>query len=176
MNSSESDQATDQWGRVSEDGSVYVRTQQGERKVGQWPDGGPAEALAFFKKRYDDLAFEVDLLEQRVKAGTLAPDEAAASVKQVRGSIAEAQAVGDLDGLNTRLDALTGTINERREQRKAERAKKVEEAKGHKEKIATEVAAWESKRNALKACIHWTFTLAAARQKLRKLYPSNEGG
>ena len=138
MNSSESDQATDQWGRVSEDGSVYVRTQQGERKVGQWPDGGPAEALAFFKKRYDDLAFEVDLLEQRVKAGTLAPDEAAASVKQVRAAIAEAQAVGDLDGLNTRLDALTATIGERREQRKAERAKKVEEAKVRKEKIATE--------------------------------------
>ena len=138
MNSSESDQATDQWGRVSEDGSVYVRTSEGERKVGQWPDGDPAEALAFFKKRYDDLAFEVDLLEQRVKAGTLPPDEAAAAVKQVRGSIAEAQAVGDLDGLNARLDTLTGTINERREQRKAERAKKVEEAKGHKEKIATE--------------------------------------
>ncbi|MER3439530.1 MAG: IS630 family transposase [Chloroflexota bacterium] len=44
------------------------------------------------------------------------------------------------------------------------------------ELIATEVAAWESKRNALKARIHWTFTLAVARQKLRKLYPSNEGG
>lgn len=42
------------------------------------------------------------------------------------------------------------------------------------EKIATEVAAWESKRNAQEAHIHWTFTLAAARQKLRKLYPSNE--
>jgi hypothetical protein len=38
------------------------------------------------------------------------------------------------------------------------------------EKIATEVAAWESQRNALKARIHWTFTLAAARQQLRKLY------
>ena len=44
------------------------------------------------------------------------------------------------------------------------------------EKIATEVAAWESKRNAQKARIHWTFTLAAARQKLRRLYPSNEDG
>jgi len=44
------------------------------------------------------------------------------------------------------------------------------------EKIAAEVAAWESQRNALKARIHWTFTLAAARQKLRKLYPSNEDG
>ena len=37
-----------------------------------------------------------------------------------------------------------------------------------------EVAAWESKRNDRKARIHWTFTLAAARQKLRKLYPSIE--
>lgn len=40
--------------------------------------------------------------------------------------------------------------------------------------IATEVAAWEKKRNLAKARIHWTFTLAAARQKLRKLYPSIE--
>ena len=44
------------------------------------------------------------------------------------------------------------------------------------EAIAAEVAAWESERNAREARIHWTFTLAAARQKLRKLYPSNEGG
>ena len=42
------------------------------------------------------------------------------------------------------------------------------------EKIAAEVAAWEGKRNAQEARIHWTFTLAAARLKLRKLYPSNE--
>ena len=41
--------------------------------------------------------------------------------------------------------------------------------------IAREVAAWESKRNDRQACIHWTFTLAAARRKLRKLYPSIDG-
>jgi hypothetical protein len=40
--------------------------------------------------------------------------------------------------------------------------------------IATEVAAWEKKRNTAEARIHWTFTLAAARRKLRKLYPSIE--
>jgi hypothetical protein len=39
-------------------------------------------------------------------------------------------------------------------------------------KLAAQVAAWESKRNAKNARIHWTFTLMAARQKLRKLYPS----
>jgi DDE superfamily endonuclease len=40
--------------------------------------------------------------------------------------------------------------------------------------IAAEVAAWEDKRNAREARIHWTFSLAVARQKLKKLYPSIE--
>lgn len=42
------------------------------------------------------------------------------------------------------------------------------------ERTVTEVAAWVAKRNAAKAKIHWTFTLAVARQKLRKCYPSIE--
>src|SRR4051812_25608250 len=41
-------------------------------------------------------------------------------------------------------------------------------------KLTSEVAAWEKDRNARRVCIHWTFTLAAARQKLKKLYPSIE--
>ena len=41
-------------------------------------------------------------------------------------------------------------------------------------KLAQEVAAWENKRNEKKVRIHWTFTLAVARQKLRKLYPTIE--
>ena len=40
--------------------------------------------------------------------------------------------------------------------------------------IAREVAAWEARRNVQQVRIHWTFTLAAARRKLRKLYPSIE--
>lgn len=40
--------------------------------------------------------------------------------------------------------------------------------------IAREVASWEKDRNARRVRIHWAFTLAAARQKLRKLYPSIE--
>ena len=43
-------------------------------------------------------------------------------------------------------------------------------------KLAREVAAWEQRRNKTRARIHWTFTLAAARQKLQKCYPSNEDG
>jgi hypothetical protein len=41
-------------------------------------------------------------------------------------------------------------------------------------KLAGEVAAWEKDRNVRKVRIHWVFSLAVARQKLRKLYPSIE--
>lgn len=130
--------AGENWGRVAEDGTVFVRTKDGERSVGQWPDANPEEALAFYTRRYDALAFEVELLEQRVQAGTVSPDDARAAVKKVTGSIEEAQAVGDLDGLLTRLEALTPLVAQQRERRKAERAAKVEEARSAKTKIATE--------------------------------------
>jgi hypothetical protein len=40
--------------------------------------------------------------------------------------------------------------------------------------IAKEVADWEKQRNVRRAKIHWTFTIASARRKLRKTYPSIE--
>jgi hypothetical protein len=133
--------AGNSWGRVADDGTVFVRTKDGERAVGQWPDANPEEALAFYTRRYDALAFEVDLLEKRVQAGTVSPDDARAAVKKVTSSIDEAQAVGDLDGLRARLEALTPLVAQQREKRKAERAAKVEEARAAKTKIATEAEA-----------------------------------
>jgi Domain of Unknown Function (DUF349) len=127
-----------EWGRVADDGTVYVKTSAGERAVGQWPDGSPDEAMEFFTKRYDGLALEVTLLERRVKSGKLAPDEAASAMKKVRRLVADAQAVGDLDGLLARIDALDPVVAARREERKAERARRIEEARHSKEEIAAE--------------------------------------
>jgi hypothetical protein len=130
--------AEDSWGRVADDGTVYVRTKDGERAVGQWPDANPEEALAFYTRRYDALAFEVELLEKRVEAGTVSPDDARAAVKKVTSAIDEAQAVGDLDGLHDRLESLAPLVAQQREKKKAERAAKVEEAREAKTMIATE--------------------------------------
>ena len=138
MNDSQPGQPAEQWGRVAEDGSVFVRTAEGERQVGQMPGASPEEALAFYTKRFDALAFEVQLLEQRVTAGALAPDEATAAVDQVHAALQDAQAVGDLAGLDARLTELRATIDKQREQRKAERARRAAAAKTRKEKIATE--------------------------------------
>lgn len=138
MDDSRSGRTPAEWGRVAEDGSVFVRTPDGERQVGQMPDATPEEALAFYTKRYDDLAFEVQLLEQRINAGTLAPDEATAAVDQVHKAVQNAQAVGDLAALDARLAALGGAIAEQRERRKAERARRVADARARKERIAAE--------------------------------------
>src|SRR3954467_3185920 len=106
---------TSEWGRVAEDGTVYVRKADGERPVGQYPEGSPEEALAFFAKRYDELAGSVHLLEQRVNAGVVSPDEATEAVRPLREQVAEASAVGDLTSLVGKLDSLLPVISQHRQ-------------------------------------------------------------
>src|SRR6478735_3243193 len=129
---------SEQWGRVEEDGTGYVRTAEGERSVGQYPAGSPEEALKFFTERYDALAFEVELLEKRVTSGVMTPEEATASVRTVQEQVAHANAVGDLATLTQRLEALAPVLAEQREARKAERAQRSAEAREGKERIVTE--------------------------------------
>lgn len=139
-----------EWGRVAEDGTVFVRTTDGERVVGQYPAGSPEEALKFYTDRFDALAFEVDLLVQRVRSGRLSPEEAADSVRTVRGQVESANAVGDLTSLATRLDEIGQVIAEQRELRRAERAQRQAEAKVEKERIVAEaekIAAGQDWRN-----------------------------
>ncbi|CAI9406057.1 putative protein/MSMEI_2664 [Nocardioides sp. T2.26MG-1] len=127
-----------QWGRVDEDGTVYVKTPDGERAVGQYPEGTPDEALKFFTERYAALAFEVELLEKRIQSGVMAPEEAAASVRTVQTQVAEANAVGDLAALTARLEALGPVLDQQREARKAERAQRSAESRASKERIVAE--------------------------------------
>ncbi|GAA2387588.1 DUF349 domain-containing protein [Nonomuraea africana] len=130
--------STDPWGRVDDDGTVYVRTAEGERAVGSWQAGEPEEALAYFHRKFDELAGQVQLLEQRVKGTDLAPAQAEATIVKLREAVADAHAVGDLEALVQRLDALTGLVAKRREEVKAARDMARAEAKGIKERIVAE--------------------------------------
>ena len=129
---------TSEWGRVAEDGTVYVRTNDGERPVGQYPEGSPEEALAFYAKRYDELAGTVHLLEQRVNAGVVSPDEATETVRNLRTQVVDAHAVGDLTSLVGKLDSLLPVISQHRQVRRAERAEKAAAAKTEKERLVAE--------------------------------------
>jgi hypothetical protein len=129
---------TDPWGRVDEDGTVYVQTADGERVVGSWQAGAPEEALAYFRRKYDALVTEIDLLEQRIRTTDLPPAQAESSIHRLRESLTDAHAVGDLDALGRRLDVLSELTDKRREEIKAAREHARGEARHIKERIVAE--------------------------------------
>ncbi|MDQ0645513.1 DUF349 domain-containing protein [Microbacterium murale] len=100
------------WGRVTEDGTVEVREGEEWRVVGQYPDGTSDEALAYYVRKFDDLAFKVHTLEQRHQAGGASAGDLTAQAKHLVDEVTNAAAVGDLASLRARLDALTTTLAE----------------------------------------------------------------
>jgi hypothetical protein len=102
------------WGRIADDGTVYVRTAEGERAVGSWQAGSIEEGLAFYTLRYDDLAAEVGVLEARVTSPSVDPRSIAATATKLKDSLATASVVGDIAELERRLDAVLGQVSERR--------------------------------------------------------------
>jgi hypothetical protein len=130
--------ASDPWGRVAEDGTVYVRTAGGERQVGSWQAGSPDEALAFFKRKFETLETEVSLLEQRLASTDLSAGAAKATIDRLISSVTDANAIGDLEGLLGRLEKLTDLAGRRREEHKAAREQARTEALEVKERIVAE--------------------------------------
>ena len=125
------------WGRVDDDGTVYVREGEGERAVGQYPDATPAEALAYYERKYTELNGQVTLLEQRVKRGASASD-VAKTVKALHQQLAEPSAVGDLDALRTRVAALDSTVGELTEKQSAEAQEALAEAVAYRTSLVVE--------------------------------------
>jgi len=135
-----SDSEQQPWGRVAEDGTVYVREGEGERAVGEFPGATPEEALAYYERKFQDLAGQVSILEQRARRGAPAAD-IAKSVASLRANVVGANAVGDLASLAARLDKLSGAVDELTEQQTAEAKAALEDALAYREQIVAEVEA-----------------------------------
>lgn len=131
-------QAPAEFGRVDEDGTVYVRMGDTERSVGQIPDATEEEALAFYVRRYENLAAEIKLLESRVEAQAMSPEEAKGAVKSARENVEQASAVGDLRALLERLDAIEAQLPAQIEARKAAKAEANAQAIAAKEAMVAE--------------------------------------
>jgi predicted nucleic acid-binding Zn-ribbon protein len=154
--------ASDPWGRVAEDGTVYVRTADGERVIGSWQAGSPDEALAFFKRKFDALETEIGLLEQRMSSTDLSAGQARSAISRLTVAITDANVIGDLTGLRGRLDALESAVEHRREEHKAAREQARNEAQEVKERIVA-----EAERLATEAT-HWKASGERMRQLLEE--------
>ena len=126
------------FGRVDEDGSVWLISASGERQIGSWQAGSVDEAYAHYGKRFDDLATEVELLESRIKTH---PEEAhaiAETAAALRTTLPEATVLGDVDALERRLTEVIERSGAAAEQAKNDREQRRVEAIARKEKLAAE--------------------------------------
>ncbi len=150
---------TEQWGRVADDGTVYVRTPSGELAVGSYQAGSPDEALAYYGRKYAALALEVQLLEQRAASPEVAPEEVLATLTRLRDAVDHPAAVGDLDDLRRRLDAIVPLVEERRAQARAARDQVRAAAHERREAIVAEAeqlaasTQWKSAGDRLRALL-----------------------
>lgn len=127
--------AAAEFGRVDEDGTVWVRETAGERTVGQFPGVSTDEALALYVRRYLDLSAKVALFETRLSGTDLSVKEIDSTLAKLTEETAEPSAVGDLDGLRARVEGLGTTAAARRAELEAERAAAREAAVAERTRI-----------------------------------------
>ncbi|MBG6067235.1 MULTISPECIES: DUF349 domain-containing protein [Micromonospora] len=145
------------FGRVDADGTVYVKTTEGERVVGSWQAGAPEEGLAHFARRFADLVTEVDLTEARLKSGAADAGHSLSTIRRIRTTLPEANVVGDIDALAARLDKLATLAEEKAGEARAARDAARGEALARKtalveeaEKLAAESTGWKTAGDRLK--------------------------
>jgi hypothetical protein len=127
-----------EWGRIDADGTVWVKTESGERQIGSWQAGDPVAGLAHYERRYEDLATEVELLEQRLASGAGDPAGTLSHAATLRESLATVAVVGDLGALERRLAKLGESAQSKVEEVAVERAHARAEAVAAKERLVAE--------------------------------------
>ena len=127
-----------EWGRIDADGTVYVRAGDGEREIGSWQAGDAEAGLAFYTRRYEDLATEVTLLETRLESGVGDPATIRTNAGALREQLPTAAAIGDLASLEARLNTLLAAVEEKAGEAAAARAQARADAVAAKETLAAE--------------------------------------
>ena len=154
------------FGRVGEDGTVYVITPEGDKPVGSYPGKSNEEALAYFVRKFEAIASEVALLSARIKSGAMVPGDATSAVIKLREQVRELNGVGDLAALAVAVEQLSPLIEDHRgayEAKKAAeevaKAERLAQVLIEKEKIVAEAeslaesTSWKATGDRLKALL-----------------------
>ena len=98
--------AAEAFGRVDDNGTVYVREGDSEREVGQFPDVSKEEALSLYARRYLDLKAKLDLLASRLHSDTVKSHEIDETLKSLEQETDKPAAVGDMAALKQQFEQL----------------------------------------------------------------------
>jgi len=85
--------------------------------------------MAYFGRKYDELVAQVVLAEQRLTVPDVPVKDVSRALDAVRGTLPEAPVVGDLAGLQARIEAVDAVLAERRKETERVRRAAKEEAR-----------------------------------------------
>lgn len=148
------------FGRVDDDGTVWLITSAGERTIGSWQAGDTEAAFAHFGRRFEDLATEVTLMETRLASGTGDARKIKAAAAALAETLPTASVLGDLDALAERLRAIRDHAEEtaaadraRREEHRAEQTARKEALAAEAEELANSSTQWKAAGDRLRAIL-----------------------
>lgn len=127
---------TNEFGRVDETNTVFVKDGDTERQVGQYPNVSQDEALAYFAKKFDDLEAQVRILEQRVAAGITDSKSLKLGHDALVRELLEPNVVGNIQGLRNRVTRLAEGIAASAAKAQEERTESITKALADREQIA----------------------------------------
>lgn len=130
-----------EFGRVDEANNVYLIDGGQERIVGQYPNVPAEDALSYFTRKFDDLAAQVRTLEQRLAAGITDAKSLKTTREHLKAELIEPKAVGNVQNLRDRVEAVTGLIDATSAKANEERAAANQLAMAAKEEIAARAEA-----------------------------------
>ncbi|HEV7581941.1 MAG TPA: DUF349 domain-containing protein [Mycobacterium sp.] len=139
-----------QFGRVDDDGTVWLISPAGERIVGSWQAGDREAAFAHFGRRFDDLSTEVTLMEERLAAGSGDARKIKANASALAETLPTASVLGDIDALAGRLSSLVehagATVaadRSRRDEHRATQTARKEALAAEAEDVAANSTHWK---------------------------------
>ncbi|WP_431232638.1 DUF349 domain-containing protein [Mycolicibacterium psychrotolerans] len=148
------------FGRVDDDGTVWLITSDGERNIGSWQAGDTEAAFAHFGRRFEDLATEITLMETRLASGTGDARKIKAAAATLAETLPTASVLGDLDALAARLAAIRDHAEEtaaadraRRDQHRAEQTARKEALAVEAEELATNSTQWKAAGDRLRTIL-----------------------
>lgn len=126
------------FGRVDSDGTVYVKTPDGEKAVGSYPGKSDEEALAYFARKYEELHAHAALLLQRVTQTDVSAHDASEALKSLRKQVEEANVVGDLPALDGLVEDIATALRVKQQVEGEQRAAAKKEALQKRELLVSE--------------------------------------
>lgn len=160
------------FGRVDDDGTVYLVTSAGERVIGSWQAGDREAAFAHFGRRFDDLATEVTLMETRLASGTGDARKIRAAAATLAETLPTAHVLGNVDALAERLAVIQDHAEQtaqaeraRRDEHRATQTARKEALADEAEELAANSTQWKAAGDRLRAILDEWRTISGLDRK-----------